>query len=447
MVWDTFLRMLRILMQGLLAAAFTMTNASMLYRSYVSVDFIILATCSVVFAVRPLDRFRMFDLMVPCMFCTALLPFCIQMHNLDAVGTVIVAGITLVFILQFRSKTLPKTEKYVHDEDNAFLYIQVNLNIAWGFIPVVCTVQCIFMYVFGGLDIFKCWWIEVLLFQGTFLMFTFTLSKFMAMEQGREIATRARTGPESELQYVNTNQHSFQYQTGITSENFMNKEYKALPREVSFKDLHGTQLVLDHGSTWWAFWPIFVGIFCLVMLCVYEHRGSFGYFSAFSCDMTLSCLLLLAFYIAVNHATKFWQLKDEKTAQLLLMIAVVIIMVGDIDVTPAVKFTMPEVLVTWFCICTGNSVQVALWAIAKFKTILTARKTHEVAPGVEETTSIQSYFRRWIWAWVKFQVWKQLQMYLLDFLKNELWKYASTLILSFICKMDFSQALSCSNIV
>ena len=445
MAWDRdkILRTLQSLLQGLFAFSLLVSNRMLLKRSYFNFDFMFLAGCSVVFAMRALDKFKIFDLMVPCMYCTALLPFCIQMHNLDAVGKITMAVVTLVFILQFRSQTLPNVNKYEGIENSAFLYIEVNLNIAWITIPMVCAVQCIFMIVFGDLGIFKCWWIEVLLFQGTFFMFTYSFVKFMAMEQTSAVETGRPTDSQSERPVVNTNDDCFQEQTGQTPQNFRDYEHRATPRQVSSKDLIGKQSVINHNCVWWAFWPMFVGIFCLVMLCVYQHRGSFGYFSAFSCDLALSFLVLFAFYIAVNHATKFWRLNEEKTATLYLMIATVIIMVGDIDVTPGVPFTMPELLITWYCFLTGNFVQVALWAIAKFKTILNARKTDADDPGVEKTTSTWCGVKELIWTWIWKFLLKQIQMSALDFLKNLLYSF----VLSIICKKDAFEHLVCSTIV
>ena len=443
MKWDrdNILRTLQSLLQGLLAFSLLMSNWILFNRSYFNGDFLFLAGSSVVFAVRALDRFKIFDLMVPCMYCTALLPFCIKMHNLDAVGKITVAVITLVFMLQFRTQTLPHVVKYTGNENSAFMYKKVNLNIAWILIPMVCAVQYILICVFGGLDIFKCWWIEVLLFQGTFFMFTYSFAKFMAMEQTCEVKTKLDSDPESEWQVVDTNDPAFQKKTKKTPENFQQHQHRQTLRQVSTEDLFAVQKVINHNCTWWAFWPFFVGIFCLVMLCVYQHRGSFGYFSAFSCDLALSFLVLFAFYLCVNHATKFWKLNEEKTLTLYLVITTVIIMVGDIDVTPGMPFTMAEMLITWYCFVTGNSVQLALYAIAKFKTLLDA-KTHPKDTGVEKTTSTWSDVKESILTWIWKQLLKQFTMYALDFLKNLLYSF----LLSIICKKDAFQALVCSTI-
>lgn len=441
-----------------------MTLGSMLKRNYLSVDSMFVVGCYVVFAVRALDTFQIFELMVPCMFCTVLLPFVIQMHNLDAFHIMMVASITLLFLLQFRTQTPPTVPKYVGDGKcrvRGMLFIEVNLNMAWGWIPMVWAVQCFFMYCYGSLNIFKMWWIEYLVFQGTFFMFTLTLCQFMAKEQSSVVQRFPRTRhlpSTSEGRIMRMHHENFEEQYELTTENVGDYVYKSTARQASSNDLHGKQLVLNHKSTWWAFWPFFVSMFCLVMLCAYQKRGSFGFFSAFSCDLILSFLLILAFYIAIDHATKIWRVNDEKAVMLYFMITTLIIMVGDIDVTPGVPFTMPELLTTWYCLSTGNSVPAAIWAIAKLKSMVNARKTDPADSGVEETTPVCSGGSESIWTWMKKQLFnwtcqkildvfkKQFLLWVLDSSKNMIWNCAEGYVLSIMCKCnpEVFKALVCS---
>ena len=83
---------------------------------------------------------------------------------------------------------------------------------------------------------------------------------------------------------------------------------------------------------------------------VYQH-GLFGLFNNFPANDVIRTFVGRV-WLQQNHATNplKWKLSNVKTTLLALIIAMFIIMFGDIDVTPNVIITMPELLVQYFCI-------------------------------------------------------------------------------------------------
>ena len=423
-----------------------MTAGSLIYRGYYSVNFWVVAACCVFFAACPLPNLCIFRTNRPAIFSAVLFPFGLLIESMDPVEILTVLGIVLIFGLQVRGQNGAEFQQFcnVNCRHASKWYQRVSMNILWVFIPVMFIGQYCCHAIYGGLNLLGVWVLEYFLFQGTFLVFTVTQVKSMlkmgnanvqvaGLKQGVHTDSKNELLPtgsnwENMPQLFNMNQlHTVpQLRMGI------HEDVRIIPQNadvpMTMNNLLGTHDVLKQVGVWWAYWPVFAGIYLLVILGVYQHGGLFGLFNKFSCQTMLSGLLLAAFWLQQNHATNplKWKLSNVKTTLLYMIIAMFIIMFGDIDVTPNVIITMPELLVQYFCIVTGNFAPFCIWVFAKLKALL---HTPPSVQAIAAPTSAPTLYTR-----VLTFVIKQIVFYVIDLVKAEVWLVTANFLWSLVCK-------------
>lgn len=434
------------LVQGIVGVYWIMTAGSLIYREYYSVNLWVVAACCVFFAACPLPNICMFRTNGPAIFSALLFPFGLLIESMDPVEILTVLGIVLIFGLQVRGQNGAKFQQFsnMNCPYASKWYQRVSMNILWVFIPVMFIGQYCCHAIYGGLNLLGVSVLEYFLFQGTFLVFTVTqVNSMLKMGNANvQVAGLKQNVHTNSNQLLPTGSNTWQPAPRHFNMNQLDTvpqlRLNGIPEDVGLipqnadVPMHNffvkKQYVLKQVGVWWAYWPLFAGIYLLVILGVYQHGGLFGLFDKFSCQLMLSGLLLAAFWLQQNHATNplKWKLSNVKTTLLYMIIAMFIIMFGDIKVSGEI-ITMPELLVQYFCIVTGNFAPFCIWVIARLKALLdTTPPVQAIAAPTSAPTPLYTQVLRWII--------KQIVFYVIDLVKDQVWLGTSNFLWSLVCK-------------